>query len=280
MVGGQLRRKGGTYARRQQLVDDLEEAFGKKETAFVSDVSAQEMAVLYSDAKTIINEGGTRHYPITMRVLESIGSGAILITDDLAGTDLIVKKDHYFVLEEDVAEQVRRILAEPEKMTQLAEEALHYALGHHTYDHRVDDVVDVISNLELPDVAGEPPLLSGMAALIDADVEVQRLAQFGLPELAGELHSREVWDGEERIERLNADTMEAVVIGPEGTRHLNRALQAARRYIYAAGELESIEKYIMRELPDATCTRHGDLLRVDLNAESYRVMPHERTITT
>jgi hypothetical protein len=280
MVGGQLRRRGGTYARRQQLVDDLEESFGKNETAFVSDVSAQEMATIYGDAKTIINEGGTRHYPITMRVLESIGSGAILITDDLAGTDLIVKRGHYFVLEDDVAAQVRRLLAEPEKMSLLADEARHYALGHHTYDHRVDDLVDIIGNLEMPDVAGEPPLLSAMAALIDDDVEVQRLAQFGLPDLAGELRSREVWDGEERIERLHADTMEAVAIGSEGTRHLNRALQAARRYIYAVGDLESIEKYIMRELPDATCTTHGDLLRVDLNAESYRILPHERTITT
>ncbi|MEA2001603.1 MAG: glycosyltransferase [Actinomycetota bacterium] len=280
MVGGQLRRKGGTYARRQQLVDDLEEAFGRKETAFMSDVSAQEMATIYGDAKTIINEGGTRHYPITMRVLEAIGSGAILITDDLAGTDLIVKRDHYFVLEDDVAAQVRRILDQPERMTLLADEARHYALGHHTYDHRVDDLVDVIGNLEMPEVAAEPPLLSAMAALIDADVEVQRLAQFGLPELGGELRSREVWDGEERIERLHAETMEAVAIGPEGTRHLNRALQAARRYIYAAGDLQSIEKYVMRELPDATCTRHGDLLRVDLNAESYRILPHERTITT
>jgi hypothetical protein len=109
---------------------------------------------------------------------------------------------------------------------------------------------------------------------------VQRLAQFGLPGLATELSSREVWDGVERIGRLNADIMEAVAIGPEGTRHLNRALQAARRYIYAAGDKEAIEQYVVRELPDATLTHHGDLLRVDLNAESYRVLAHERTITT
>ena len=122
--------------------------------------------------------------------------------------------------------------------------------------------------------------LSPLAALIDNDVEVQRLAQFGLPALADELTSRELWDGEQQLERLHPDTMEAVVIGPEGTEHLTRALQAARRYIYAAGQLEEIEAYAAQELPKATCTRHGDLLRVDLNAESYRVLPHERTITT
>ena len=102
MVGGQLRRQGGAYERRQRLVEELEQAFGEDNTAFVSDVSAQEMAGLYAQAKTIINEGGTRHYPITMRVLESIGSGAILVTDDLPGTDLIVDRKHYFVLDDDV----------------------------------------------------------------------------------------------------------------------------------------------------------------------------------
>jgi hypothetical protein len=281
MVGGQLRRKGGTYARRQQLVDALEKAFGRQATAFVSDVSAQEMADLYSDSKTIINEGGTRHFPITMRVLESIGSGAILVTDDLPGTDLIVKREHYFVLEDDVVAQIKGILAKPEEMSLLAADALADAMGRHTYDHRVDDLVDILSTLRLPE---EPmpaaPVLSPMAALIDDDVEVQRLAQFGLPDLAAELASREVWDGDERIERLKPDSMEAVAIGPAGTPHLTRALQAARRYIYAAGDIAAIESYVHRELPEATCTMQEGLLRVDLNAESYRVLPHERTITT
>lgn len=280
MVGGQLRRKGGTYARRQRLVDSLEEAFGKKNTAFVSDVSAQEMADIYAEAKTIINEGGTRHYPITMRVLESIGSGAILVTDDLPGTDLIVDREHYFVLEDDEGAQVKKLLAQPERMTRIAAEALEYALGRHTYDHNVDDMVEIIQGIDAAIAEPRVSTLSAMASLIDADVEVQRLAQFGLPDLAEELSSREVWDGEEKIARLNPDTMEAVAIGPAGTRHLNRALLAARRYIYAAGDIAPIEQFVLRELPDATCSHHGDLLRVDLNAESYRVLAHERTITT
>ncbi|MDJ0663508.1 MAG: glycosyltransferase [Acidimicrobiia bacterium] len=280
MVGGQLRRQGGAYARRQRLVEEIEQAFGEANTAFVSDVSAQEMADLYARAKTIINEGGTRHYPITMRVLESIGSGAILVTDDLPGTDLIVDRKHYFVLEDDVVGQIRRILDRPEEMQALTAEALEQALGLHTYDHNVDDLIDVLRGIEVPVVEERHAQMSEMARLIDDDVEVQRLAQFGLPELAAELYSREVWDGAERIDRLHPDTMEAVAIGPTGTPHLERALQAARRYIYAAGDIAAIEEYVARELPKATATRHGDLLRVDLNAESYRILPHERTITT
>ncbi|MGA9597823.1 MAG: glycosyltransferase [Acidimicrobiia bacterium] len=280
MVGGQLRRKGGTYAKRQQLVDTLEQALGKKHTAFRSDVTAQEMADIYANAKIILNEGGTRHYPITMRVLETIGSGAILVTDDLPGTDLIVPRKHYFVLEDDAVAQVKRLLSKPGEMAAIAAEAREYAVGRHTYDHNVDDLVEIIKGIKAP--VGEESIreMSPMAALIDEDVEVQRLAQFGLPDLASELASREVWDGEGRIGQLNPDTMEAVAIGPQGTRHLVRALQAARRYIYAAGEIEVIEQYVIRELPDATVTHHDGLLRVDLNAESYRILAHERVITT
>jgi hypothetical protein len=280
MVGGQLRRKGGTYARRQQIVDALETALGKSNTAFVSDVTAQEMAEIYGQAKTIVNEGGTRHYPITMRVLEAIGSGAILITDDLPGTDMVVPRDQYVVLEDDVARQVKGLLADPDRMSAMAADALSYAMAHHTYDHCVDDLVAVIETTEIPQPTTSRPLRSAIAELVDQDVEVQRLAQFGLPELAAELSSREVWNGEERIDRLSPETVEAVVIGPDGTKHMNRALQAARRYVYAAGDIAPIEKYVARELPDATCTYHDGLLRVDLNAESYRIMPHERSITT
>ncbi len=280
MVGGQLRRQGGTYARRQQLVEDLENALGEENTAFVSDVTAEEMADIYAEARTIINEGGTRHYPITMRVLEAIGSGAILVTDDLPGTDLIVDRKHYFVLQDDVVAQVKELLAQPDRMAAITEEAREYALGRHTYDHNVDDLVEVIQGIQAPVAVPAVDSMSAMARLIDNDVEVQRLAQFGLPDLAEELNSREIWGGAERIDRLGPDTMEAVAIGLEGTEQLTRALQAARRYIYAAGQMDEIEEYVSEHLPQATSSLHGELLRVDLNAESYRVLDHERTITT
>ena len=271
MVGGQLRKQGGTYARRQQLVHDLETAFGEKNTAFVSDISAQEMADIYAEAKTIINEGGTRHYPITMRVLEAIGSGAILVTDDLPGTDLIVDRKHYFVLEDDVVEQVKGLIGQPDKMTAIAAEAREAALGLHTYDHNVDDLVDAIRRIDAPTGAERMNQLSPLAALIDEDVEVQRLAQFGLPDLAAELPSREIWDGAERIERLNPDTMEAVVIGPDGTPsprtgasgrtalHLRRG--GYRGYRAVCGE--------------GTAGRHLDQTRESVAGGSQcRVLPH------
>ncbi len=280
MVGGQLRRSGGTYQRRQRLVADLERAFGEDRTAFVSDVTAREMAEIYANSQMIINEGGTRHYPITMRVLEAIGSGAVLITDDLPGTDLVVPRPHYVVLEEDVATQVRRLLRAPAELEQMTAAALDHALHHHTYDHRVDDLLDIVDHLGEPPPPAARALRSPLAALIDDDVEVQRLATFGLPDLAAELPTREVWDGEQRLGRLRPGTMEAIAIGSGGASDLERALQAARRFIYASGQVDAVSRWVTRERPDATLHHRDGLLRVDLNAESYRVLPHERKATT
>jgi hypothetical protein len=280
MVGGQLHRKGGTYERRQRLVAELEAALGEEHTAFVSDVTAREMAEIYANSQMVINEGGTRHYPITMRVLEAIGSGAVLITDDLPGTDLVVPRRHYQVLEDDVVAQVRRLLETPARMVQMTAEAREHALAHHTYDHRVDDLVDAIERTRMP-VRREPcRALSPLAALIDDDVEVQRLAAFGVPDLATELPTREIWDGEERLERLHPATMEAIVVGPGGASDLDRALAAARRFIYASGAIEAVARFVGRERPEATVLHRDGLLRADLNAESYRVLPHEREATT
>lgn len=280
MVGGQLRRSGGTYQRRQRLVADLERSLGEERTAFVSDVTAREMAEIYANAQMIINEGGTRHYPITMRVLEAIGSGAVLITDDLPGTDLIVPRDQYVVLEEDVAAQVQRLLRTPEELEHMTAVARDHALQHHTYDHRVDDLLDIIDHLDQPPPPPTHAARSPLATLIDDDVEVQRIAGFGLPDLATELPTREVWDGEQRLARLDPGTMEAIAIGPGGASDLSRALAAARRFIYASGQVAAVSDFVTRERPDATLQHRDGLLRVDLNAESYRVLPHEREATT
>ncbi|MGD2052431.1 MAG: glycosyltransferase [Acidimicrobiia bacterium] len=280
MVGGQLRRSGGTYQRRQRLVADLERSLGEERTAFVSDVTAREMAGIYANAQMIINEGGTRHYPITMRVLEAVGSGAVLITDDLPGTDLIVPRDQYVVLEDDVAAQVRRLLRAPEALEHMTAAAREYALAHHTYDHRVDDLLDIIDHLDTPLPSRIGVSRGPLAALIDDDVEVQRIAGFGLPDLATELPTREVWDGEQRLARLAPGTMEAIAIGPGGASDLPRALAAARRFIYASGQVAAVSDFVTREHPDATLQHRDGLLRVDLNAESYRVLPHERDATT
>ncbi|MFQ5555823.1 MAG: glycosyltransferase, partial [Acidimicrobiia bacterium] len=213
MVGGQLHRRGGTYARRQQLVDDVEQALGPERVAFVSDVDAATMASIYGDARIVLNEGGTRHYPITMRVFEAVGAGAVLLTDDLPGTDVLFRRDeHYVVLEDDVATQITALLAAPDQLQQIAAAGRDHAMAAHTYDHRVDRLVAVLAGTSGTAGSDAGPESDPMAALIDADVEVQRITRIGAPELDEQLASREVWDVAQVFERLHPATMEAVAV--------------------------------------------------------------------
>lgn len=275
MVGAKLW-GGGPYGSRQKMVADLAAAFPPERLGFGEKVTAEEMARLYEEARLIPNEGGTRHYPITMRVFEAVGAGAVLVTDDLPGTDLIFHPGtHYAVLGEDIAAQAKGLLTDMEELQAMADSALAHARGLHTYDHRVDELV-AIADDTVKRVIAPAPLRSGLAELIDRDIEVQRIAQVGAPGLANELTDRQVFDAlSQDPARMAPGKMETVVVEGDDVTGLHHILRAARRYLYFAGPARGLGDFLAREHPEAVVSRSGDLTRVDLLAESYRILPHE-----
>lgn len=275
MVGAKLW-EGGPYSRRQEIVAELEARFPSERLGFAENVTATEMARLYEDARMIVNEGGTRHYPITMRVFEAVGAGAVLVTDDLPGTDLLFERDRdYVVLEDDVASQVESLLADPDQMQVIADSAVRRALDRHTYHHRVDELFEIAATTQKRSIPSHPEL-SPLAALIDADPEVQRVAQAGAPELAEELGSRQVFEASalEPIQ-LQPGRMETVAVRTDDVSEFGELLLAARRYLYFDGSASGLEEWLEKHHPQAVVTRTGPITRVDLMAESYRVLPHE-----
>ena len=275
MVGAKLW-EGGPYTRRQQIVAELEAAFPGERLGFAEKVTAKEMAALYEEARVIPNEGGTRHYPITMRVFEAIAARAVLITDDLPGTDLLFEpKRHYLVLEDDIVSQVKGILSDLEAAQGIADAAWEHAHGRHTYDHRVDELFHIASRATKRDPSIAVPTTE-LAALIDRDAEVQRVAQIGAPELWEELPSRQVFDASTLDPaRLAPEKMETIAIRSDDVSGYRDVMRAARRYLYFEGKAAGLEEYLAEEQPQAVVERLGRLIRVDLLAESYRVMPHE-----
>jgi hypothetical protein len=275
MVGAKIR-EGGPYGRRQQLVRELDAAFPKESLGFREQVSAQEMADLYGDARIVINEGGTRHYPITMRVLEAVGSGAVLLSDRLPGMEMLLEEGkQYELLGEDVVDDVRRVLESPTSSQQMADSALRRAMGLHTYDHRADELFEIATSTDKRDVPAARPR-SGLAEFIDRDVEVQRIAQFGAPELAADLPDREVWDAANlRPERLGPGKMETVALRADDVSGLEDLLRSARRYLYIEGEARGLRGFLEVDAPRALVERDEGMTRVDLLAPSYRIMPFE-----
>ncbi len=275
MVGAKIR-GGGPYGRRQQLVAELEAERPASTLGFREQVSAQEMATLYGNARIVINEGGTRHYPITMRVLEAVGSGAVLLSDRLPGMEMLLDEgSQYALLGEDVAADVARLLDDMEVLQATADSALARATGLHTYDHRVDELFEIAAATEKRVI--NPTIFdSTLAAVIDRDVEVQRVAQLGAPELTTQLRSREIWDAATLSpNRLEPAKMETVAIRGDDLAGLDDLLRSARRYIYVEGRAEGLTDFLDREAPQASVEERDGVLRVDLMAPSYRIMPFE-----
>jgi hypothetical protein len=275
MVGAKLR-GGGPYGRRQQLVAELEAARPVEKLGFREQVSAQEMASLYGDSRIVINEGGTRHYPITMRVLEAVGSGAVLLSDRLPGMEMLLDEgSQYALLGEDVATDVARLIEDMETLQATADSALVRATGLHTYDHRVDELFEIAATTDKRVIDHAVPD-STLAAVIDRDVEVQRVAQLGAPELTAQLPSREIWDATTLSpNRLEPAKMETVAIRGNDLAGLEDLLRSARRYIYVEGKAEGLTDFVDCEAPQASVEERDGVVRVDLMAPSYRIMPFE-----
>jgi len=226
MVGAGVDSAVSRYVRRHEMLTRLQVAFPET-TAFLHGVPPERLAAVYGDARVVLNEVGTRHHPITMRVFEAIGSGALLLTDDAPGTDRLIEPGTYRVLHDDVVAQVTSLLADSASADSAA--AAHAAaMSRHTYDHRVDELLVIVAATAPGTAPPQAPPASAIGAVIDGDVEVQQIAQFGLAGLAGELPSRAVWDGAEIIDRLLPGRMEAIALGTP-TRHVGRAVAAAKK---------------------------------------------------
>jgi hypothetical protein len=276
MVGAKLR-DGGPYGRRQRIVADLDAAFPEERLSFGEQVSADEMAAMYTNARIVVNEGGTRHYPITMRVLEAVGSGAVLLSDPLPGTEMLLQPDAEFaILTDDVVADVKKLLSDIDSMQAMADRALERSMGINTYDHRVDEIFEIASSIAKRDIPSNPAS-SELGKVIDKDAEIQRLVHIGAPDLANELPNREIWEASEiREQRLRPGNIEAVAVRDSADSELlDKVLTSARRYIYSDGSGTAVERFIADHHPQAIKTTHESVARYDLLAEAYRIMPHE-----
>ncbi|GEM_PF-1320593 len=277
MVGAGVGGSGGRYDRRRELVEALE-GYTSIRTRFSYGLGPEEMIALYQDARIVINEGGRRHLPITMRVFEALGAGALLLTEDLPGTDTLLKRgEHYVPMTEDVPDQVRHLLDSAESSA-IAAAGRRWAWDRHTYDHRVDQLFEIASTTSPAPIDLEDSFRprTPLAAVVDRDVETQHLATFGQVDAMG-LDDRAVRFGD--AERLRESSIDAVVIGRGPVAELKLAVLAARGYVYAEGEHSAaVETVLADHRPDAIVSYDSGFLRADLGGTGYRMRPADHPL--
>ena len=145
MVASGFDDTGDRYATRRRIADELTGALGPERVLFRGELSPIEMFEVYDRSKAVIDEGGSLHRPITMRVFEATGSGAALVTDPAPGIELLYEPDAEFVALD--TEDPLRSTSGDRDHSQIAAAGQARALGVHTYDHRVDELFSILEQL-------------------------------------------------------------------------------------------------------------------------------------
>lgn len=271
MVGAHLD-GGGPYARRGELVARARDHLGAERCAFRSGIEPSEMLATYADSRIVLNEGGTRHHPITMRVFEAVAAGALLVTDHCPGLDQLFAPSHTVRLAEPFEAQLDALLADAASAERAAD-ALAHARARHTYDQRVDELFAVLAATTADREPAALPPADTLAGQVARDAEVQRLVQVGADELVEAHPDREVWTPDELGERMQPRTLEGVALRTDDARGLEEVVDAAWRYLYVEGPAAGLDEHLAATRDQVSVTRHGDVRRFDLHAPGYVVRP-------
>jgi hypothetical protein len=265
------------YPLRRQLLEDVAQRLGQERVEYVDGVTPENLARIYGDAKVVLNEGGTRHHPITMRVFEAIGNGATLVTTPTPGLECLLRPGVDFIETDPstAADDVERLVRTGDGAT-VAERSRTTALESHWYDHRVDELVDIAGSVERGSMPALPPVVgSSIALAIDRFVDIGTVAAYAVPDLADELPLRTVWEDPNPGDRA----YDAVVIGSQhpiadGTVFDDAVFDDAVRYIIVdeqSGSLAVLRKWLKGGAIEMSEARYHGVVVVDLDAPGYRV---------
>ncbi len=246
MVGSGLDDASGRYRRRSSLARALHERFGER-AAMITGLAPEELMTRYGHARVVVNDGGDRHLPITMRVFEATGAGAVLLTDPLPGTEVLFEPDtEYAVIGGDIADQVETLQETGERMAAAGHER---AMRSHTYDHRVDELLEIAA--KTTDRTHAP------ASLWDRvlDVDVTTFAGAGVDDLIEALEDRALIGSHRHPD--------AALIGSAPDDEIEAAVKAARRFVYCVSTDERVRELVISFVPGGRHDEVEGVLRIE-----------------
>lgn len=113
--------------------------------------SPGEMGRIYSSAKLVFNK--SIHNDVNMRVFESTGCGAVLVTDRISdnGMDELFEEGLHYVTYSDASSLVavvKELLRDSERCALMGDSARRHVLEHHTYRHRARRMLEIMGKCE------------------------------------------------------------------------------------------------------------------------------------
>lgn len=261
LIGNGLDRATRAYGLRHQWAEQLRRS---PLTTYVgSGLTPAEMVDVYANSKIVVNEGGTRHFPITMRVFEATSAGALLLTDDLPGTDSLFERGaQYVAWEGDLVDQCQSLLRSGDA-TAIAAGGRAQSADFHTYDHRVDRFL-ALANAA---TARSQPVMqlpnSPVARRIERESDIHTVASYDPSVDLSELTDRAVWvDAAGAPQRIDATVVSKAKDIPE-------AIERSRACVFVVDEATTGD--LRQFLPaGATVDTSGGVTCLDLGTGHYR----------
>lgn len=111
-------------------------------------VWGQEMFELLGKSKIVINRHGTiaGPYAVNMRMYESTGSGAALVTEQKSNLGELFAVGEEVLGYSDIADAVQQtsdLLQNPDRLSQIARAGQNRTLSDHTYDNRAEQLIQI-----------------------------------------------------------------------------------------------------------------------------------------
>jgi hypothetical protein len=129
------------HPKRFELIEKLKKEFPN---SFFGGASGQEMYKIYTQAKIVFNK--SINNDINMRYFEALGNGAMLLTDKIYknGVEDIFEKDKHYMEynESNIIEIAKNYL---DSQNDNSEKLKEYIYQNHTYDIRVQKIIDTIT---------------------------------------------------------------------------------------------------------------------------------------
>ena len=247
--------EGSAYARRRQLIHDAQTGLARVRVE--SDVTPAEMNLIYGDSRAVLNDGGRRHLPITMRVFEAVGAGALLVSEPAPGLDLLLGDSFWPIGPNGIDVGALGMALVDGTAEARASEATGLTLDAHTYDHRVDLLMAFLRGLEHHRDRSPTPLSPVDRFLYDHPYGQRILDGAGI---VTDL-SREIWTGDSIEQEPALRSFDTVTIGASTPRSWAKA---ARRFVVGNG----LDPDVLGLAPRSVRTQE-DLTIIDVGGPGY-----------
>jgi hypothetical protein len=181
---------GDPYVRRRALLARLARRYTMND--YGRPYTPPEMARVYSESHLVFN--CSLRGEVNMRVFEGPATGSLLLTDRIGNglSELVRDREHVVLYDdEQLLELADEYLCDSVARDRIARHGYDHVRTHHTYDHRVDSILETVFGS-----AASPQLGAPLRCRSDADVQLAYAEVFS--------HARRVDDTIEQLRRVPA----------------------------------------------------------------------------